>query len=136
MNPPKEFIDYHTASPKTCKCDFEDNKLMQSGIEGKKLRCQIKSNLNYLILILIILIRLNAYSPFVPDVMLGGQGNTATVQCAKIVRLDEEACGSMVHAVDKVGPENHKIDNKIDMLLFVFLLILPLDQICKCKKNG
>ena len=45
---------------------------------------------------------MNAYSPFVPDVMLGGQGNTATVQCAKIVRLDEEACGTMVHAVDKV----------------------------------
>ena len=34
----KEFLDYHTASPKTCKCDFEDNKLMKSGIEGKKLR--------------------------------------------------------------------------------------------------
>ena len=34
----QEFLDYHTASPKTCKCDFEDNKLMQSGIEGKKLR--------------------------------------------------------------------------------------------------
>ena len=64
---------------------------------------------------------MNAYSPFVPDVMLGGQGNTATVQCAKIVRLDEEACGSMVHAVDKVGPENQKVD----MLLFVMLLILP-----------
>ena len=63
------------------------------------------------------LIRLNAYSPFVPDVMLGGQGNTATVQCAKIVRLDEEACGSMVHAVDKVGPENQKVD----MLLFAML---------------
>ena len=56
-----------------------------------------------------------------PDVMLGGQGNTATVQCAKIVRLDEEACGSMVHAVDKVGPENQKVD----MLLFIIPLILP-----------
>ena len=53
---------------------------------------------------------MNAYSPFVPDVMLGGQGNTATVQCAKIVRLDEEACGSMVHAVDKVGPDNEEGD--------------------------
>ena len=74
-----------------------------------------------MIFIIIILIRLNAYSPFVPDVMLGGQGNTATVQCAKIVRLDEEACGSMVHAVDKVGPENQRVD----MLLLVMPLILP-----------
>ena len=58
--------------------------MMESGAEGKKLR-------------------LNSYSPFVPDVMLDGvTGNTATVQCAKIVRLDEEACGTMVHAVDKV----------------------------------
>ena len=63
-----------------------------------------------MIFIIIILFRLNAYSPFVPDVMLGGQGNTATVQCAKIVRLDEEACGSMVHAVDKVRPENQRVD--------------------------
>ena len=38
-----------------------------------------------------------------PDVMLdGAQGSTATVQCAKLVRLDEEACGTMVHTVDKV----------------------------------
>ena len=47
MNLLKEFIDYHTASPKTCKCDFEDNKLMQSGIEGKKLRYQVEINLNF-----------------------------------------------------------------------------------------
>ena len=27
---------------------------------------------------------------------------TVTVQCAKLVRLDDEACGAMVHTVDKV----------------------------------
>ena len=84
-----------------------------------------------MIFISIILIRLNAYSPFVPDVMLGGQGNTATVQCAKIVRLDEEACGSMVHAVDKVGGAENQ---EVDMLLFVMLLISPLDLIWKSMK--
>ena len=85
MNHLQEFLDYHTASPKTCKCDFEDNKLMESGMEGKRLR-------------------VNSYSPFGMDVMLDGgvQGSTTTVQCAKIVRLDEEACGTMVHGVDKV----------------------------------
>ena len=77
----KEFLDYHTASPKTCKCDFENDKLMESGVEGKKLR-------------------LNSYSPFMADLMQSG--GTATVQCAKLVRLDDEACGAMVHTLDKV----------------------------------
>ena len=34
----EEFVGYHTAKPKTCKCDLDDNKLMESELEGKKLR--------------------------------------------------------------------------------------------------
>ncbi len=77
------FQMYHVATPKTCKCDFEDGKLLQSGIEDKKLR-------------------LNVYSSAPVNLFDLRPKQFATVQCAKIVRLDDEVCGGMVHTVDKV----------------------------------
>ena len=79
----KEFLLYHVAKPKTCKCDFEDGKLLDSGVPGKKLR-------------------LNIYSSAPVNLFDLRPKQFATVQCAKLTLLDDEVCGGMIHTVDKV----------------------------------
>ena len=78
----KEFLMYHVAEPKTCKCDFEDNKLMKTGVKEKKLRLNTYGQIN-----------LNLFE-------LPRRINT--VQCARIIQLDDEVCGGMIHTVEKV----------------------------------
>eukprot|EP00092_Neocalanus_flemingeri_P009443 GFUD01010161.1.p1 GENE.GFUD01010161.1~~GFUD01010161.1.p1 ORF type:complete len:868 (+),score=289.70 GFUD01010161.1:35-2638(+) len=76
----KEFLMYHMATPRKCKCDFENNLMLQSGMENQK-------------------IRVNTYGA---SLMFGDRFKVATAQCAKIVNLDDEVCGGMIHTVDKV----------------------------------
>lgn len=41
----REFVSYHTAGPKTCKCDLDNNIMMKSGLEGKKHRCVVQGQM-------------------------------------------------------------------------------------------
>ena len=78
----REFLGFHIAAPKTCKCDFEDNKLMPTGVEGKNLR-------------------LNTYGA-IPLNLFELPKKVVTVQCARLTKLDDEVCGGMIHTVEKV----------------------------------
>ncbi len=41
----REFLLYHVATPRTCKCEFEDGKTLESAAEGgKKLRINVYSS--------------------------------------------------------------------------------------------
>lgn len=80
----KQFIEYHMAQPM-----IKTNELVDGQIEAKtgdKLR-------------------LNLYSTNFPFVHVM---NRATVNCARLVRFDEDSCSSVVHQVDKVleAPKN------------------------------
>jgi len=77
----KEFLMYHIATPKSCKCDMEDNKMLETEIENQKLR-------------------INTYGGMIP--FMDKKPSTITVQCAKLTHLDNEVCGAMIHTVDKV----------------------------------
>jgi len=79
----REFLLYHVTTPKTCKCDFEDNKLLTSALEGQR-------------------IRLNLYQAMPLNVFDLRPRQFATAQCAKIVALEGELCGGIIHTVDKV----------------------------------
>jgi len=76
----KEFLMYHVATPRKCKCDLENNLMLETGMAAQK-------------------IRVNTYGA---SVMFGDRFKVATAQCAKIVNLDDEVCGGMIHTVDKV----------------------------------
>ena len=89
----KEFLMYHVATPKTCQCDMEDNKILQSGVENQKLR-------------------INTYGGLIP--FMDQKPNVMTVQCAKITHLDDEICGGMIHTIEKVLTP--PIGNFIDMI--------------------
>ena len=86
----REFLLYHVTRPKSCKCDLDNNKLLQTSASSRAK------------------LRINNYTPFSPLNILDLDGASsrsnmaATVQCAKVVRLDEETCGGMIHTVDKV----------------------------------
>lgn len=74
----QEFLLYHVAVPKACKCDFENNKLFQSALSSQNK------------------LRINVFGgSFLSRPM-------ATVQCARLTTLDQELCGGMIHTVEKV----------------------------------
>ena len=79
----KEFLMYHVATPKTCQCDFENNKRLDSGITDKKLR-------------------INMYGAVPFSLLDASPRQISTVQCARLTSLDDEICGGMIHTVDKV----------------------------------
>ena len=87
----RQFLLYHTAAPKTCKCEFENNKMLQTLARDEEKR-----------------LRINAYEGNALGGVFGGvlppavSRGVSTVQCARLTALDEEACGAMVHTVDKV----------------------------------
>ncbi|XP_052891649.1 transforming growth factor-beta-induced protein ig-h3 [Anopheles moucheti] len=74
----KEFLEYHVAEPLIKTCALEETSV------------PTKAGQN---------IRVNLYTtnPVFTTVM-----NRATVNCARLVRFDEETCGSVVHEIDKV----------------------------------
>jgi len=76
----KEFLMYHVATPKKCKCDFENNLMLPTEMGEAK-------------------IRVNTYGS---SVLFGDRFKVSTAQCARIVSLDDEVCGGMIHTVDKV----------------------------------
>ncbi|XP_041766492.1 transforming growth factor-beta-induced protein ig-h3 isoform X2 [Anopheles merus] len=74
----KEFLEYHVAEPLIKTCGLEETTI------------PTKAGQN---------VRINLYTtnPVFTTVM-----NRATVNCARLVRFDEETCGSVVHEIDKV----------------------------------
>ncbi|XP_035892058.1 transforming growth factor-beta-induced protein ig-h3 isoform X2 [Anopheles stephensi] len=74
----KEFLEYHVAEPLIKTCALEETSV------------PTKAGQN---------VRVNLYTtnPIFTTVM-----NRATVNCARLVRFDEETCGSVVHEIDKV----------------------------------
>merc|ERR1711971_562163 len=60
----KEFLMYHVASPKTCKCEMENNKVLKTGMRNEKLR-------------------INTYGS--PLSFLNQEPDIITVQCDKIL---------------------------------------------------
>uniref|UniRef100_A0A182SG59 Fasciclin n=1 Tax=Anopheles maculatus TaxID=74869 RepID=A0A182SG59_9DIPT len=74
----KEFLEYHVAEPLIKTCALEETSV------------PTKAGQN---------VRVNLYTtnPVFTTVM-----NRATVNCARLVRFDEETCGSVVHEIDKV----------------------------------
>jgi len=76
----KEFLMYHVTTPKKCKCELENNLMLQTEMGEQK-------------------IRVNTYGA---SLMFGDRFKVSTAQCARIVSLDEEVCGGMIHTVDKV----------------------------------
>ena len=89
----KEFLMYHIASPKTCKCEMENNKLLKTGVRDEKLR-------------------INTYGGLIP--FMDTKPNIMTVQCAKITHMDNEICGGMIHTIDKVLTP--PIGNLVDLI--------------------
>ena len=79
----KEFLMYHVVTPKTCHCDFADNKVMPTGLVGKSLR-------------------MNKYGGLLPVDILDPNNVPVTVQCARVTHTDTEVCGGMIHTVNKV----------------------------------
>jgi len=76
----KEFLMYHVTTPRKCKCELENNLMLQTEIEDKN-------------------IRVNTYGA---SVLFGDRFKVSTAQCARIVNLDDEVCAGMIHTVDKV----------------------------------
>ena len=76
----KEFLMYHVATPKKCKCEFENNMMLPTEMGNQQ-------------------IRVNTYGS---SLMFGDRFKVSTAQCARIVNLDDEVCGGMIHTVDKV----------------------------------
>merc|ERR1719431_774562 len=76
----KEFLMYHVTTPKKCKCELENNLMLQTAMGEQK-------------------IRVNTYGA---SVLFGDRFKVSTAQCARIVSLDDEVCGGMIHTVDKV----------------------------------
>merc|ERR1719369_2707290 len=76
----KEFLLYHVATPRKCKCDLENNMVLPTQMPGSE-------------------IRVNTYGG---NPLFGSRFRVATAQCARIVSLDDEVCGGMIHTVDKV----------------------------------
>ena len=79
----KDFLMYHIVTPKTCHCDFADNKVMPTELPGKSLR-------------------MNKYGGILPVDILDPSQVPVTVQCARITHTDTEICGGMIHTVNKV----------------------------------
>jgi transforming growth factor-beta-induced protein len=79
----KEFLMYHVVTPKTCHCDFADNKVLPTGLAGKSLR-------------------MNKYGGLLPVDILDPSHVPVTVQCARVTHTDTEVCGGMIHTVGKV----------------------------------
>ena len=71
---------YHVATPKKCKCEFENNMMLPTEMGNQQ-------------------IRVNTYGS---SLMFGDRFKVSTAQCARIVNLDDEVCGGMIHTVDKV----------------------------------
>jgi transforming growth factor-beta-induced protein len=80
----QDFLMYHVATPKTCKCEFQNNRMLQSGLKDKQLRINAYDNVPFAIL------------------DTGSARQVTTVQCARITELDDEICGGMIHTVEKV----------------------------------
>merc|ERR1712168_767705 len=76
----KEFLMYHVTTPKKCKCELENNLMLKTEMGDQK-------------------IRINTYGA---SVLFGDRFKVSTAQCARIVNLDDEVCGGMIHTVDKV----------------------------------
>lgn len=76
----KDFLMYHVAGPKLCKCDLTNNLHLETGMAGKK-------------------IHINNYGS---NLLFGDRSKVQTAQCSKLVDLDNEVCGGFVHVVDKV----------------------------------
>jgi len=76
----KEFLMYHVTTPKKCKCELENNLMLKTEMGEQK-------------------IRINTYGA---SVLFGDRFKVSTAQCARIVNLDDEVCGGMIHTVDKV----------------------------------
>jgi len=89
----KDFLMYHVTSPKTCKCDMENNKVLKTNLRSEK-------------------VRINTYGS--PLDFLAQEPKIMTVQCAKITSLDNEICGGLIHTVDKVLTP--PIGNLIDLI--------------------
>jgi uncharacterized surface protein with fasciclin (FAS1) repeats len=68
----KEFLMYHVATPRTCKCEMKNNKVLKSGVQDQKLR-------------------INTYGGLIPF-MTDQRPSKYTVQCARITSLDNEVC--------------------------------------------
>jgi transforming growth factor-beta-induced protein len=79
----KEFLMYHVVTPKTCHCDFADNKILETGLAGKSLR-------------------MNKYGGILPVDLIDPSQSPVTVQCARVTHTDTEVCGGMIHTVNKV----------------------------------
>jgi len=86
----RDFLMLHVVSPKRCLCELENNMLLKTGVEGKK-------------------IRINKYPtgssgggkyPF-PLEIIGMAQPTYTAQCARISPKEVEVCGGILHSIDK-----------------------------------
>ena len=76
----KEFLMYHVTTPRKCKCELENNLMLKTEIGQQN-------------------IRVNTYGA---SMLFGDRFKVSTAQCARIVNLDDEVCGGMIHTVDKV----------------------------------
>jgi len=86
----RDFLMLHVVSPKKCLCELEDNMLLKTGVEGKK-------------------IRINKYPSAssgggqypLPLEIIGLARPTYTAQCARISPKEIEVCGGILHSIDK-----------------------------------
>merc|ERR1712038_1200418 len=86
----RDFLMLHVVSPKKCLCELEDNMLLKTGVEGKK-------------------IRINKYPSAssgggqypLPLEIIGLARPTYTAQCARINPKEVEVCGGILHSIDK-----------------------------------
>merc|ERR1712168_960537 len=90
----KEFLMYHVTTPKKCKCELENNLMLKTEMGEQK-------------------IRINTYGA---SVLFGDRFKVSTAQCARIVNLDDEVCGGMIHTIDmqtlSAGRTVQKISDK------------------------
>ncbi|XP_055541846.1 periostin isoform X1 [Wyeomyia smithii] len=84
----KEFLKYHVGEPLTKTSDLQENMIKTA--TGEELR-----------------VNLYTTNPVFSNIL-----NRATVNCARLMHFDDEACGSVVHEIDKVleAPKSNVYD--------------------------
>ncbi|KAI5749867.1 hypothetical protein M8J76_010934 [Diaphorina citri] len=76
----KDVILYHTATPKVCSCEMENDMVVNSTLPGQRLQINVFNNLP----------------------LFSGIQPRATVQCARIINTDEKGCETVAHEIDRL----------------------------------
>uniref|UniRef100_A0A8D9ETI1 Transforming growth factor-beta-induced protein ig-h3 n=1 Tax=Cacopsylla melanoneura TaxID=428564 RepID=A0A8D9ETI1_9HEMI len=75
----RDVVLYHSAQPKVCSCEMENDMVVNSTLEGQKLQINMFSN-----------------------PLFSGLQARATVQCARIINTDEKGCETVAHEIDRL----------------------------------